>query len=47
MVDASLENLRESFKPDRICLMFVGESPPVKGFFYCPERYSALSRCTR
>lgn len=40
------ERLREKFRPDHICLLFVGESPPASGrFFY--RRDSGLYRAMR
>ncbi len=42
----SRESLRRSYKPDRVRLLLVGESPPASGlFFYCAN--SGLYRATR
>jgi len=41
-----LESKRESYKPERIEVLFVGESPPQKGFFYSPEG-SLLGEATK
>ncbi|HEX4919553.1 MAG TPA: hypothetical protein VFV92_02295, partial [Candidatus Bathyarchaeia archaeon] len=49
MPERDLENLRSSYRPSKITLLLVGESPPPhKGFFYdvdAPE--GTLSRNTR
>lgn len=35
-VNADLEAIRASYKPDKVSVLFVGESPPARGtFFYC------------
>jgi hypothetical protein len=45
-VDLKLEELRESFRPARVRLLFIGESPPASGrFFY--NSNSGLYRAMR
>jgi hypothetical protein len=45
-VDTNLEELRESFRPARVRLLFIGESPPASGrFFY--NSNSGLYRAMR
>ncbi len=48
-VNGCLEELRSSYKPSKIILLLVGESPPPhKGFFYDPAAAEGqLSRNTR
>jgi len=41
-----LENLRKKYKPEEIRILFVGESPPKRKFFY-DERGSNLGRATK
>ena len=40
------ESLRESYRPDNIKILFVGESPPVSGTFFYTEN-SILYHATR
>ncbi len=49
MENDHLEKLRVGFKPSRIVLLLVGESPPPqRGFFYDPTVFEGqLSRNTR
>ncbi len=49
LVDSDLEKLRLYYRPSRIILLLVGESPPPhKGFFYDPTTTEgSLSRNTR
>jgi hypothetical protein len=46
MTKRERERLRQSFRPARICLLFIGESPPASGrFFYSAN--SGLYRAMR
>ena len=47
MEDEYLETLRRRFKPEKIRLLLVGESPPRRGFFYDCLKETFLSRATR
>ena len=41
------ESLRESYRPDKVRVLFVGESPPKSGEFFYGPRFSRLFRATR
>jgi hypothetical protein len=47
VANKDLERIRESFKPERINVLFVGESPPRAGFFYDIGSEKSLSHFTR
>lgn len=40
----SLEEIRQTFRPDRIASLFVGESPPYQGTFFYSENSILYSR---
>jgi hypothetical protein len=33
-IDSSLESLRQSYRPQQVRVLFVGESPPAGGTFF-------------